>query len=188
MRTRTASIVSSSLISPLSVYAYTLCCCITKLLIIIAGPSKRFLYHPRPGLLVPRLSNEKPTQGCWCPVAPSVFKLRGKNYFRHVKKFILFIYNCFISTDRVLTILYRDKRKYPAPNHAPYAPIGIDLFVCPRKIHHIAQHLQLPPLKAHDKVPSLLIVNIQVFLFVYLFILITDYNLLFAIHLYRSVG
>ncbi|KAI5315815.1 hypothetical protein L3X38_044991 [Prunus dulcis] len=44
--------------------------------------SKRFLYRPRPGYIIPCCRVEKPTSGSWSIILPSTFKFCGENYFK----------------------------------------------------------------------------------------------------------
>ncbi|CAL4940065.1 unnamed protein product [Urochloa decumbens] len=99
------------------------------------GKSKKYVVRPKVGQTIP-CGGEKPTTGCWSRIDPSLFKLRSETFLK-------------------------DKKKCAAPNYAAYYPIGVDLFACSKKVHHIAQHLDLPQIRTHPKLPSLLIVNIQ---------------------------
>ncbi|KAK3146917.1 hypothetical protein QOZ80_3BG0274970 [Eleusine coracana subsp. coracana] len=97
--------------------------------------SKKFVVRPKVGQTIP-CGGDKPTTGCWSRIDPSLFKLRSETFLK-------------------------DKKKCAAPNYAAYYPIGVDLFACPKKVHHIAQHIDLPQVETQHKLPSLLIVNIQ---------------------------
>ncbi|PON59433.1 hypothetical protein PanWU01x14_159430 [Parasponia andersonii] len=89
------------------------------------------------GSTVPHCPIEKRMPDCWSPIEPSTFKVRGKNYFR-------------------------DKKKDCAPNCAAFYPFGVDVFLCHRKIDHIARLVELPAQNVSGDAPSILVVNVQV--------------------------
>ncbi|KAL5722466.1 hypothetical protein ACHQM5_005982 [Ranunculus cassubicifolius] len=99
--------------------------------------TKLVLQRPLAGTQVPFCPLEKKMLDCWSAIDPSTFKVRGENYLR-------------------------DKKKEPAPNYAAYYPFGVDVFLSPRKIDHIARFVDLPLTSANDKLPSILVVNVQV--------------------------
>ncbi|CAL2275758.1 unnamed protein product [Prunus armeniaca] len=86
--------------------------------------SKRFMYRPRPGYIIPCCRVEKPTSGSWSEIPPSTFKFRGENYFK-------------------------DNESQLLRTTVHITPIGVDVLVCPKKIHHIAQHPELPKLPTY---------------------------------------
>lgn len=61
-------------------------------------------------------------------------------------------------------VFFRDKKKDFAPNYAAYVPFGVDVFLSPRKIDHVARFVELPSIESHGEVPALLVVNLQVHL------------------------
>ncbi|CAL5325773.1 unnamed protein product [Camellia sinensis] len=98
---------------------------------------KAFLRRPNAGSQVPYCPLEKIMSDCWSPIEPSIFKVRGQNYLR-------------------------DKKKYSAPNSAAFYPFGVDVFLSPRKIDHIARFVELPDISSSGEVPSILLVNLQI--------------------------
>ncbi|KAK6252625.1 hypothetical protein QUC31_014345 [Theobroma cacao] len=99
--------------------------------------SKMLLQRPKAGSQVPVCPIEKKMFDCWSHIEPGTFKVRGENYFR-------------------------DKKKDFAPNHAAYYPFGVDVFLSPRKIDHIARFVELPVVSQSGKLPSILVVNVQI--------------------------
>lgn len=98
---------------------------------------KGILQRPIAGSQVPYCPVEKIMSDCWSSLDPGSFKVRGHNYLR-------------------------DKKKECASKQAAFYPIGVDVFLSPRKIDHIARLLELPKVESSGKIPPLLVVNLQI--------------------------
>ncbi|XP_031121401.1 uncharacterized protein LOC116024609 [Ipomoea triloba] len=99
--------------------------------------SKSLLQRPNAGSQVPVCPLEKRIPNSWSRIEAGSFRIRGENYFR-------------------------DKKKDFAPNYAAYYPIGVDVFLCQRKINHIAQLVELPVIESSANLPPILVVNVQI--------------------------
>ncbi|KAL6983566.1 hypothetical protein U1Q18_016950 [Sarracenia purpurea var. burkii] len=99
--------------------------------------SKMLLQRPIAGSQVPFCQIEKKILDSWSHVEPSSFKVRGENYLR-------------------------DKKKELASQYAAYYPFGVDVYLSPRKVNHIAQFVELPVVNSSGKLPPILVVNTQI--------------------------
>ncbi|CAJ1931631.1 unnamed protein product [Sphenostylis stenocarpa] len=99
--------------------------------------SKTLLQRPIAGSQVPFCPIEKKMLDCWSQIDADTFKVRGVNYFK-------------------------DKKKDFAPNYSAYYPFGVDVFLSPRKVDHIARFVELPVMSSSAKFPPILVVNVQV--------------------------
>ena len=85
-------------------------------------------------------------------------------------------------TRQLLLLLFfgcvRDKKKNFASNYSAYYPFGVDVFLSPRKVNHIARFVELPVISSSGKLPPILVVNVQVLLFFYNYILMLLFFLL----------
>ncbi|KAL8533962.1 hypothetical protein ACS0TY_010111 [Phlomoides rotata] len=99
--------------------------------------SKALLRRPIAGSQVPFCPLDKRIPDSWSDVEPGTFRIRGVNYFR-------------------------DKKKEFASNCAAYDPFGLDVFLSPRKINHIARFVELPVVNSFGNLPPILVVNVQI--------------------------
>lgn len=99
--------------------------------------SRKVLQRPIAGTQVPFCPMEKKMRDCWSNIEPSSFRVRAENYFR-------------------------DKKKEFAPNYAAYYPFGVDVFLSPQKISHIARFVELPVTSSYGDLPPILVVNVQI--------------------------
>lgn len=90
-----------------------------------------------------------------------------------------------LSIKSTFHLFYRDKKKDFAPNFAAYCPFAADVFLSQRKIDHIARFVDLPVIDSSEELPSILVVNLQVFLlfsfFLFLFLLFVQMLLLLVV-------
>ncbi|KAL6552990.1 hypothetical protein OROGR_006832 [Orobanche gracilis] len=103
----------------------------------ILSMAKPIIQRPIAGSQVMFSPLEKKMSESWSQVEPNIFKVRGRNYSR-------------------------DKKKEFAPNYSAYVPFGVDVFLSPRKINHVARHVELPAVDSHGEIPPLLVVNLQI--------------------------
>ncbi|XP_052174039.1 uncharacterized protein LOC127789241 isoform X2 [Diospyros lotus] len=99
--------------------------------------SKMLLQRPIAGSQVPFCPVEKKMLDSWSNVEPGTFKVRAENYLR-------------------------DKKKELALNYAAYCPFGVDVYLSPRKVDHIARFVELPVINSSGKLPPILVVNAQI--------------------------
>lgn len=99
--------------------------------------SKMLLQRPTAGSQVPFCPIDKKILDSWSHIDPCTFKVRGENYFR-------------------------DKKKELAPNYAAYYPFGVDVYLSPRKINHVARFVELPVINSSGILPPILVVNAQI--------------------------
>ncbi|RVW82454.1 hypothetical protein CK203_049044 [Vitis vinifera] len=104
---------------------------------------------------------EKKMLDSWSNIEPSTFKVRGENYFR-CGLFVSQMLVCYSGSVDNHLLFVRDKRKDFAPNYAAYYPFGVDVFLCPQKISHIARFVELPTVNSSGKFPPILVVNVQI--------------------------
>ncbi|XP_075085803.1 uncharacterized protein LOC107767408 isoform X2 [Nicotiana tabacum] len=99
--------------------------------------SKASLRRLVAGSQVPCSPRRTKLPNSWSSIEPNTFRVRGKRYIR-------------------------DKKKEFAPNHAAFYPFGVDVFLSPRKIDHIARFVELPAVDSSGVVPPILVVNLQI--------------------------
>lgn len=75
---------------------------------------------------------------------------------------LISISSCYFTDHFSQKLICRDKKKDFAPNHAAYYPFGVDVFLSQQKIDHIARFVKLPVISSCGKLPSILVVNVQV--------------------------